>query len=809
MPHDDFRLRISPHPWHAQPRSDEPPNYRDGRYTETPDPDELFLADIPTRVEPQHGQARFPAKANVRIESPPMTEEEEDNNDDDSDNDNDDVDEATEDAADVEPIDDTADDEETNDTADVKASGTASPSDKLDQWLRDTGPPYPDDDAGLSIYAFLPEVSEPTGAAAPTVLDASAAADIASTYPDVRRDIFVAALRTHDPQCKKYRHLHLFAAAASAGPDERALDAQARFWDKHLPLNAQPSASWARAATATTQTASEQEDPAVRHIVEMEHWLRQWFTLLYQPHLVTLTPPATLQPPDLSALSQLTDLAQRLEHMRRREIALRKLRWDADVAEATAARQRTFDAILADTAQRRRPRAPSVPAPWYAKVFANIERAYADLDYKFRSSVGSSRDGGKMLRGIARADAAYRALPAETRVVAALLATGRLLERVLARRHVEREHLARRVWLFDTAASARTPLAQLWPLHTAATEFVEAEVRRIQHVAMHTHAYRYFQRTRIPQPWKELFLVMACSNDNDDDDDDEDEIRAVRGISEKLGPLKNTARQPLLLRPVAEQDMSFVAVCDLCGDRYAREQVVLKTWCNHLFHFACIFRRWDSETSSGWDCPTCAHTAAAPGSMFGLQTPHVAPDALAVNQLKQQYLGVLRLQQRHPEQPLQPWMKEVRMAYYRHMRHNRDKRSFVGVRAYSWHPLPLEALYEEEGLPRTHPQYRYDFKTHSLVPANRGDSSPQSRVVIDANGQAVLETVVPGSSAAPSTLTREQQFAAEAPHVWPSVDPFAPPADAPSAFTARARVVQRKRNMDETPEDSKKRVRFD
>jgi hypothetical protein len=712
----------------------------------------------------------------------------------------------------------------------VNGSGAASPSDNLDQWIRDTGSPYADDDAGLSIYAFLPEVGEPTGAAAPTVLDARVAADIAGTYPDARRDIFVAALRAHDPLCKKYRHLHLFAAAASAAPDERALDALARFWDEHLPLDAQPSGLGARASSAT----SERDDPALRHIVEMEHWLRQWFTLLYQPQLVALPTkeqerqleqqprrvrvgqpylrpqPAPAPPPDLSALSQLADLAGRLEHMRLREITLRKLRWDAEAAAAAAARQRTFDTILADQ-RGRRPRQPAVHGPWHAKVFTNIERAYADMDYKYRSIVGSSRDSDKMLRAIVRADAVYQELPAETRIVAALLATEKLLERMFARRHVEREHLSQRVWVLDVAASARKPLKQLFPLHKAVTAFVEAEVRRIQHVAMHTYAYRYFQRTRIPKPWKELFLVMPCCDD--DDDDDEEEIRAVRRVNEELGPLKNTAQQPLLLRPVAEQDMGFVAACDLCGDGYRRDQVVLKTWCNHLFHFMCIFRRWDSETSRGWDCPSCAHIAAAPGSMFGLRSPHSAPDAFAINRLKNQYRRVLRRQQRHPDRRLKTWMKEVRMAYYRHMRHNRDKRSFVGVGAYSWHPLPVEAMYQEEGMPRQHPQYRYDFDSDSLVPAYRGDGYPLTRVVVDQNGQAVLEeTVVPGlgylDSNVATNRTREQQFAADAPHIWPSADPFAPSSETLHGSAASVRFAPTEDHPERSTRESRKRVRF-
>jgi hypothetical protein len=119
------------------------------------------------------------------------------------------------------------------------------------------------------------------------------------------------------------------------------------------------------------------------------------------------------------------------------------------------------------------------------------------MSQRFRSASsggGSSSSSSSSDTGLTAADAAYCMLPAETRVVAALPGTEKLVQRLLARRHVEAEHLSQRVFVFDVSDSARTPLPQLYPLHTAATAFIEQHERRIQLIAQHTHAYRFLWR---------------------------------------------------------------------------------------------------------------------------------------------------------------------------------------------------------------------------------------------------------------------------------------------------------------------------
>jgi hypothetical protein len=344
--------------------------------------------------------------------------------------------------------------------------------------------------------------------------------------------------------------------------------------------------------------------------------------------------------------------------------------------------------------------------------------------------------------------------------VAQLLATEKLFERMLARRHIEDVHFARQVHVFDRDTCVQTLFALLYPAHWASCRFVEREMRNIQHVANRTAVYRYFKRTCIGRPWRRLHLVMAegsgnniCSNGSGGHSNGAGgastkqniEAATVRSVAAHLDALAGTPIQPLQVRPSLPSDFGDDDRCPICLDSWAPDQLVLETRCGeqagaargHFFHALCIFRRWDAETSPGFQCDACRQTppaaAAQPGAVFGFAAPpqHRPPTLGDVQQLRINYWALLLWRDAHPAWPLDFDMECVRMDYFRRLHHNRDRRSFVGFggRPYNWHPLPLWDLYVEESLPEPHPPYRYDAATDSLVCENPEDRPPAMREI--------------------------------------------------------------------------------
>ncbi len=593
----------------------------------------------------------------------------------------------------------------------------------------------PDDAPDASIYAFLNSVADPyTGPLHP-----QNAAYIEDIYPRAGDDIdphgFYAALRQRDPHRTLYRHLDLFASAAASAPHELIADILSRRWHASGPVGLDDI----RRSVIT------------RPLEHVDAWYKTWTRVLNWPQLADWELEGDrIDPTVLQLVAYVTD---GIERIRRAEP---RLRW----APGRPAEPEGLDG---------QPRRPVTVATWVEHVFDAVSLAYLRVGQRFHNVSGAAGAAA----GVAAADAEYWALPAETRLVAQLIATEKLVERMLARRHVEDVHLARQVHVLDRDECVQTAFCLLYPAHGAACRFVEREVRNIQHVANRTAAYRYFKRNRIGRPWRRLHLVMAdgdggSGNDNDSDSawggaslrgdtagngdgggggvvggvgsgcstaDRDIDAATVRSVAEHLDALAGTPILPLQVRPTLPSDFDDDDRCLICLDGWTKDQLVLETRCGeqqnaakgHFFHFLCIFRRWDAETSTGFQCDMCRQTVAAqPGALFGYTTAHPPPTMADLQQLRINYWHTLLWIDDHPDEELYFDMACVRMDYFRRLHHNRDRRSFIGFggRPYNWHPLPLWDLYVEEGLPDTHPPYRYDAETDSLVCVNPLDRPP-------------------------------------------------------------------------------------
>jgi hypothetical protein len=553
----------------------------------------------------------------------------------------------------------------------------------------------PDEDPNGSIYAFLNHVADPyTGP-----LDACIRDDIEDIYPPPERDPhdLYPALRAHDPQRTRLRHLDLLASAATSALPERRAAVLWRHWARSVPLN------------LTERYTG--EDASLRHLSFMHTFMRQWLGLLYRPCLVPLEWGGDASGPRLVYLRWLAQVTHYLQTVRCSEIHL-----------------------VGYVLERSPPPLPLEQQPWIERQLRAVELGFRYVAQRFRSAGGrhSDGDGAAALR---EASDSYGWLPAETRVVAQLLATEKLVERVLARRHVEDEHVARRVRLFLNDECAATAFGDLFPLRESACRFVETQVRAIQHVAQRTAAYRFLKRRRFKRAFKQLFLVIGDSSQVSANSSGDGGLTSalaadahiVRAVDAHLAPAAGTHDERLLLRPMLPSAPDDDP-CLVCRDLFGPEQVVLQPWCGrHLFHLACAFGMWDNESArDGFDCPVCRHPAPPSGQTIGLSSPHPPDDIVGLRLTRRYYARILRRLRDSPNGVLEPHEKAMRLEYYRHRRHNRDRRSFIGFggRPFDWHPMPLNQLLQEEGLSPDYPPMRYDAATDALVPINPNHQVP-------------------------------------------------------------------------------------
>jgi hypothetical protein len=338
----------------------------------------------------------------------------------------------------------------------------------------------------------------------------------------------------------------------------------------------------------------------------------------------------------------------------------------------------------------------SVPATWMTNAYDAIITAYVAMRERFRDE------------GIAGAEAVYNSVPAAYRLVAILASTERLLERMLSRRHVEETHLSHRLFLFDLDQISHLNFRRLYPLRQRYSSFVNAAVRRIQYLANRTYGYRFFKRFYQLRPWKQLYLVIEPAN--------EEEAQAIRDVVDQLNA-KNVRTYPLQMRPVNRDEVQG-DMCSICRDGFASEQVAIKTWCHHVFHFACIYRMWDTEVSPGFLCPNCRYICPSVDQHFNIRDPVDRYTTDFVDAMRVRYHEIRRHMRHFPDQPLGPLEKADWWNYYRIRKHRHDKRSFIGIREHIWQPLPVRDLYHNEDLPDDLPDvdYRYDEDTDSLVP---------------------------------------------------------------------------------------------
>ncbi len=625
------------------------------------------------------------------------------------------------------------------------------PDDSFEPKCHDDNIDVPDNDPSGSIYAFLNATAQPhTDPLYPFV--AAALEDIYPT-PAASRASFYATLRQLDPLRTRYRHLELLTTAAARAPHERQLNALAHYWNAHTPA---------------TDIATVGSDARLLHVARAAGWYRAWLQLLYEPVLVPVSAPIDYESASLQ-LRRLASVTNGIVALRRAESGLGAAELENFLRHAAASATAAAAATAAATSSS--PASPSAsPAPetaWIDDMLAAIPRAYAFVARAF-----DERGGGEA--GLAAADTAYRAMHSERRLFAQLLATEQLVERVLARRHVEDMPLAERLHVFRHADLAGIPFVQVYALREATARFVAQEVRQIQHVAHSTAAYRYLRRTSCLRPWRALFLVVsddaayagaaaAAAADSDvgtnggvatatTATDNPNYVRplhhplaasatVVRRLDKRFAALssseKHAALQPLLLRPVARRDLPTGKQCSICKKGFAADQVMLQTWCNHEFHLLCIFCRWDldepptlTKLQRFFRCyaPNCRQHADPPGAVWGLHPlpRDIHADSIGgdVRLLHERYRSLLAWQRAHPAVPLSAEQKAVRMAYWRRRTHRLDRRRSIlgwggGARAYDWHPLPLRQMYAEEGLPAPlHPPYVYDAAADRLVPAN-------------------------------------------------------------------------------------------
>jgi hypothetical protein len=305
----------------------------------------------------------------------------------------------------------------------------------------------------------------------------------------------------------------------------------------------------------------------------------------------------------------------------------------------------------------------------------------------------------------------------------------------------------------------------VYALREAVTHALEDEVRQIQHVANRTAAYRFFRRKSCPRPWRRLYLLIGSdadyaaaaaraagsSGDGDSDAGAEgaaatpnplavpaDTVRRVRRRLNLIDLDNKPGLQPMVLRPIAMRDVPADKICVICQEGYAPEQVLIRTTCNHDFHFGCIMKQWANETWKRFGCALCRHSAVPPGAALGIDVPADEVSHGDVRWLRADYRLLLEWMEQHPGEPLNRQQKALRMAYWRRFMHNRDKRSLIGFAGlpYNWQPLPLFQMYEEEGLPSPpHPLYNYIVDLDCFVPEEPDQEPPMFRFRLRANGE--------------------------------------------------------------------------
>jgi hypothetical protein len=469
-------------------------------------------------------------------------------------------------------------------------------------------------------------------------------------------DEFYQALRAADPQRLQYRHLDLFASAAVVAPHERRMNRFAHVWEHNLAQFDVPTYNELQHAGGTLD-----------HLHAIHRWYRRWARWLNQREIVPVNPQNGQSTSSRANLA--VTLGDDIVDLRRREQELTSY----------------LDRI-------------SFPATWMTNAYDAIITAYGAMRERFRDE------------GIAGAEAVYNSVPAAYRLVAILASTERLLERMLSRRHVEETRLSHRVFLFRLDEISHMNFSRLYPLRQKYSSFVNAAVRRIQYVANRTYGYRFFKRFYQLRPWKQLYLVVEPAN--------EEEAQAIRDVVDQLNA-KNVRTYPLQLRPVNSGEVQG-DMCYICRDGFAREQVAIKTWCHHVFHFTCLYSMWDNDVSPGFLCPNCRYICPSVDQHFNTPDPVDRYTTDLVDAMRVRYHEIRHHQRHFPDQPLGHLEKADWWNYYRIRQHRHDTRSFIGVREHIWQPLPVWDLYNNEDLPDEFPDvdYRYDEETDRLVPVD-------------------------------------------------------------------------------------------
>jgi hypothetical protein len=141
---------------------------------------------------------------------------------------------------------------------------------------------------------------------------------------------------------------------------------------------------------------------------------------------------------------------------------------------------------------------------WIDEVLRTLPFAYAFVTHAFHGAGGGEA-------GLAAANTAYATFGAEWRLSMQLLAAEKLVERVLARRHVEDMHLSCRVHIFRHDDVAAMRFSDAYSFREAAAHFLEAAMRQIQYVANCTAAYRFLRHKSCLRQWRRL--LHLCSDD--------------------------------------------------------------------------------------------------------------------------------------------------------------------------------------------------------------------------------------------------------------------------------------------------------
>lgn len=379
-------------------------------------------------------------------------------------------------------------------------------------------------------------------------------------------------------------------------------------------------------------------EPFIDYMVPVDHWLSIWVTWLYYHHIVPLHD----------------------ENVRNLNF-LRAIRRQFDRSKDEA--EHLLDGPLPDS--------------WFRDDCARICDGFRRLEEAFREG-GAQTD----------VRALFSQVPLRARAIAILIGTERLWERMLESRHVEGMHLSKRIWLFKQSHVARASRRRLQKHHRDSGQVLEENIRAIQGMTNSIDTLRFLREHHARRPWQQLYLVVDPPEGSPTD-------IVVDEINRRFGEDETAARSfqvhPMRKRNMAPDDKR----CMICCEDYKSEDLLLYTWCKHLFHAVCVYRFWDQTMTKGLLCPYCRQETKTIGQSgeFEQDDPHPAPSGHDLAQEVEEIREANDWLETFPNEPPTYEVRFIKMREYWRRKIEEDKEQFVGKRQpYDWWPIDFEWL---------------------------------------------------------------------------------------------------------------------